>query len=222
MARSSLARALPRAASARNDSSSVPAKPSQIHLDLRIAGTALQPSWRPKLVKNSLTSFLADRLIGQSFGRIILSDSRFKGESAGYASEAPPPSFTGSDAFSYTVADQRGESAQGTAIVTVWPPLRFATIAASNGVCLSFQEIADQNYGIEVSSNLHGGGCSESQPKCFPANSHSRMLKHPDGPNAFTVCQRSRLLFTARTCPPPWLFAIWPWQPQTMQPSLPR
>jgi len=39
MARSSLARALPRAASASNDSSSVPAKPSQIHLDFRIAGT---------------------------------------------------------------------------------------------------------------------------------------------------------------------------------------
>jgi hypothetical protein len=67
----------------------------------------------------------------------------------------PPPGFTGTDVFTYSVSDGHGGTASGSVTIHVWPfEVVSITPLAGSGVSLQFAGIPLRTYTVLASSNL--------------------------------------------------------------------
>ncbi len=68
----------------------------------------------------------------------------------------PPPDFTGTDTFTYTVNDGHGGVDTGTVEITVRPPLEVISIArlANGNVAVQFHGIPSRSYHLQASTDL--------------------------------------------------------------------
>ena len=68
----------------------------------------------------------------------------------------PPPGFTGTEVFDYTLGDGHGAAATGLVTIHVWPPVQATAISKlGESIAIIFSGLPLHNYQIQCSTNLY-------------------------------------------------------------------